>query len=182
MNKDQTALKLNPEEQSIVTGCLNNNSVSQKALYDKYKDALYTIAFRMLKDSDNACDALQDGFIKAFKGLHSFKGQSTLGAWIKTIIVRTCLNKLKTEIQLESIPDNYSHETIEWDDNLTGQELEKAIQQLPAGYRSVFLLIEVEGYSHKETAKMLKIAEGTSKSQLYHSKKMLQKLLTDLKN
>lgn len=175
-------MKLNPEEQSILTGCLQNNSVFQKALYDKYKDAMYTIAFRILKDSDNACDALQDGFIKVFKGLHSFKSQSTLGAWIKTIIVRTCLNKLKTEIQIESIPENYSHEAIEWDDNLTGQELEKAIQQLPVGYRSVFLLVEVEGYTHKETAEMLNIAIGTSKSQLYHSKKMLQKLLTDLEN
>lgn len=182
VNKENRPLQLSPEEQFLLDACLQNNRKQQQALYEKYKDAMYTIACRMLKDSDLACDALQDGFIQVFRGLRSFKGQSTLGAWIKTIIVRACINKLKKEIEQESIPENYNYETIEWDDNLTGEELEKAIEKLPSGYRSVFLLIEVEGYSHKEVAQMLNIAEGTSKSQLYHSKQMLQKLLRDLRN
>jgi RNA polymerase sigma-70 factor (ECF subfamily) len=136
----------------------------------------------MLKDPDLACDALQDGFILVFRGLNGFKGDSTLGAWIKTIVVRACIKKLKEVTEVERIPKNYEYETVVWDDNLTGEELQRAIEQLPRGYRSVFLLIEVEGYSHKEVAEMLNIAEGTSKSQLYHSKQMLQKLLKDIRN
>lgn len=175
-------MQLSHEEQFLLEACLQNNRKQQQALYERYKDAMYTIACRMLKDTDLACDALQDGFIQVFNGLQNFKRQSTLGAWIKTIIVRACLNKLKQEIEQESIPNDYHYERIEWDDNLTGEELEKAIKKLPAGYRSVFLLIEVEGYTHKEVAQMLNIAEGTSKSQLFHSKKMLQKELRYLRN
>ena len=70
--------------------------------------------------------------------------------------------------------------TISWDENLTGEYLEKAIHRLPPGYKNVFLLVEVEGYSHNEVAEMLEISAGTSKSQLYHSKRMLQKLLKEL--
>lgn len=182
MNKENQILKLSSSEQSLLQGCLNNDRVKQKALYDRYKDAMYTITYRMLKDHDRACDAMQEGFVLVFGGLKSFKGQSTLGAWIKTIIVRTCIRHLKKEFEFEPITEMHLSDNIHWDENLTGQELEKAIQLLPAGYRSVFLLVEVEGYTHKEVAKMLKIAEGTSKSQLYRAKLVLQKLLADLRN
>ncbi len=155
----------------------------QKSLYDRYKDAMYTILYRMLNDEDDAADALQESFIQIFRNLKSFKKQSSLGAWIKTIVVRTGLAKQKKNVAFEEIDEQtQSIEPIIWDSNLTGEYLDKAIRQLPDGYKNVFLLIEVEGYSHREVSEMIGISEGTSKSQLFHAKKALQKSLVDIMN
>ena len=141
---------------------------------------MYSAAFRILNDSDNAHDVLQDGFLEVFRDLASFRKDATLGAWIKIIIVRKALLKLKLESRFETFNLNQHDGGITWPDNLTGEYLDKAIRELPAGYRAVFTLVEVEGYAHNEVAEMLQISEGTSKSQLYHARKMLQKKLTDL--
>jgi RNA polymerase sigma factor (sigma-70 family) len=164
-------------EKKIVEGCLRNDRNSQKLLFDKYKDAMYTIVYRILRDEALASDALQEGFILVFSGLNSFQGRSTLGAWIKTIMIRKALRIAEKEKETLDYETELSEETIEWDDGLTGEELDRAIASLSQGYRSVFLLIEVEGYSHKEVADMLNISEGTSKSQLSRAKKNLQEKL-----
>jgi RNA polymerase sigma factor (sigma-70 family) len=167
-------------ESELVQRCARQDRTAQKYLYEVYKKAMYSVAFRILNDYDNAHDVLQDGFLEVFRDIGSFRNQSTLGAWIKTIIVRKALLKLKLESRFETINSEQHDSGIEWSDNLTGEYLDKAIRALPAGYRAVFTLVEVEGYAHKEVAQMLQISEGTSKSQLYHAKKLLQKKLTDL--
>ncbi len=172
--------KLDKYEEELLSGCLDNKPEMQKALYDRYKDAMYTICYRMMNDDDEAHDVLQDGFIEVFKSLSKFKKQSTLGAWIKTIVVRAALAKIKKQRETVVLHHEQHDQPIIWDENLTGEYLEKGIKELPTGYRAVFTLIEVEGYSHKEVANMLDISEGTSKSQLYHSKKMLQGKLKEL--
>ncbi|MDA3893542.1 MAG: RNA polymerase sigma factor [Salinivirgaceae bacterium] len=146
-------------------------------LFNKYKDAMYTLIYRITANPNDAEDALQEAFVNVFMKLDTFKGDSTLGAWIKTICVRTALRKNKTNFKYEDITDfdNESEQLI--DENMTGEAIEKAILNLDDGYRTVFLLIEVEGYKHKEVAEMLSISEGTSKSQLFHAKKHLQKQL-----
>ena len=152
-------------------------------LFDRYKDSMYTIIFCMLGDRDDAADALQEGFIETFKAIHQFQGKSTLGAWMKIIMIRAAIKKQRKVIPLSSLDElgvSEEPKTISWDENLTGEYLEKAIHRLPPGYKNVFLLVEVEGYSHNEVAEMLEISAGTSKSQLYHSKRMLQKLLKEL--
>ena len=155
----------------------------QKSLYDRYKDAMYTILYRMLNDEDEAADALQESFIQIFRNLKSFKKQSSLGAWIKTIVVRTGLAKQKKNVVFEEInEDRQSIEPIVWDSNLTGEYLERAIEELPDGYKNVFLLVEVEGYTHREVAEMAGISEGTSKSQLFYAKKALQNTLKEMMN
>lgn len=176
------AFQIDPYEVELIEACLRNERAYQKKLYNRYKQAMYTIAFRIVNDYDGAHDALQEAFIQIFRNLKNFKKESSLGAWIKTIVVRAAVSALKKEKLFEEIDENYNEEVIEWHDSLTAAYLEKAILSLPAGYRSVFLLIEVEGYTHKETAGYLKISEGTSKSQLYHAKKMLQDKLKDLRN
>ncbi len=170
----------NPDEIMLVKTCLKNDRKAQKALYEKYKDAMYTISFRILGNFDDACDALQEGFIQVFNSLENFQAKSSLGAWIKTIIVRAAYKKLKPEIAFKEIEIHESVELFYWDDNMTGEELEKAILNLSPGYRLVFTLIEVEGYSHNEVAKMLGISPGTSKSQLFYAKKKLQQKLAFL--
>ena len=162
-------------EKELIAGCLKKDRRIQKALYDKYKDAMFSIAYRMMCDFDLAHDVLQEAFIQIFRDIAKFKGESTLGAWIKTIVIRSALNELKKIKPIRTLDEEHDDIPVEWDENLTGEMLEKAIRQLPDGYRAVFVMIEVEGYSHKEVAEMLKISEGTSKSQLFHAKKMLQK-------
>ncbi|PSR57217.1 RNA polymerase subunit sigma-24 [Adhaeribacter arboris] len=143
---------------------------------------MYTILFRMLNNEEEAADALQEGFLEVFRSLSSFKAQSSLGAWIKTIVVRAGLKKQRKTLFLEPLEEQVAFRSpIEWDQNLTGEYLDKAIRQLPDGYRNVFLLVEVEGYTHREVADLLNIAEGTSKSQLFQAKKLLQRLLKDVK-
>ena len=177
------SFQIDPYELQLVEACMLDDRAAQKALYEKYCKAMYTIAYRILNDYDNANDALQDGFIQVFRDISKFKKESTLGAWIKTIIIRSALYTLKKQKAFEPLDiEVHDTEIIEWDSNMTGQHLEKAIQTLPSGYRSVFVLTEVEGYSHKETAEILNISEGTSKSQLFYAKKVLQTKLKELIN
>lgn len=143
---------------------------------------MFTLCKRILPDDDLACDALQEGFVEVFRSIRSFRQESTLGAWIKTIVIRKALHIAKRYHPLVELEEHHEHEAIHWDSNLTGQALSKAIDKLPGGYRNVFVLIEIEGYTHRETAAMLGISEGTSKSQLFHSKRLLQQQLASLKN
>jgi RNA polymerase sigma-70 factor (ECF subfamily) len=156
--------------------------MAQKALYEKYKKAMYTLAYRVTGDFESANDVLQDAFLKVFRGLHSFRGDSTLGAWIKTIVIRTAYSKIrKNKMYFESIDDVKPEALVDWGDFLQAEYLEKAILSLPDGYRSVFVFIEIEGYSHKEVAEMLGISVGTSKSQLFYAKRKLREKLKDFR-
>ena len=166
-------------EADLIAGCRANRPEAQREVYDRYKDAMYTLAYRLTGDFDEANDVLQDAFIKVFKHIHSFREESTLGAWIKTITVRTGYSKLRKKKvhfeDLDQVPDN---QVLDWGEYLQTDYLERAILGLPEGYRTVFTLVEIEGYGHKEIAKMLGISEGTSKSQLYYAKRRLREMLT----
>ncbi|WBO84814.1 RNA polymerase sigma factor [Hymenobacter yonginensis] len=174
-----TALPLSPDpsdETLLLAGCLAQDRTAQHQLYQRYKSAMFSCAMRMLgNDRELAQDALQEGFVDVFRHLGSFRQQSTLGAWIKAIMVRRALRVLRREQRMEIYDDQRHPEPmVGWHDSLTGEALDKAISELPAGYRAVFCLVEVEGYQHREVAELLGITEGTSKSQLYHAKKLLQ--------
>ena len=166
-------------EAELITACLANDRLAQKSLYDKYKKAMYTIAYRITGDFDSANDVLQDAFVNVFRGLKKFRKESTLGAWIKTIVVRTAIKKLKKQSRYETIEEHHISGLVDWGNFLDAEYLEKAIKDLPDGYRTVFVLIEVEGYAHKEVAEMLNISVGTSKSQLFYAKKRLRKTLAE---
>lgn len=176
-----TTYQVNMTEKELVQSCLANDRIAQKNLYDKYKKAMYTLAYRITGDFEVANDVLQEGFVKVFKGLTSFRGDSTLGAWIKTIVVRTAYSHLrKDKVFFESIDNLPATAKVDWGHYLDAEYLEKAILSLPEGYRTVFVLIEIEGYGHKEVAEMLGISEGTSKSQLFYAKKRLREILKDV--
>jgi RNA polymerase sigma factor (sigma-70 family) len=174
---------INPENSIIqlIEQCLQHNRVAQRQLYDKYKSAMFSVAYRILADYDEANDALQEAFIAAFTELASFRKDSSFGAWLKTIVIRKALYKNKWRRKHESYETVLEQETPNWHDALTGEILDKAIRGLPDGYRAVFSLIEIEGFSHKEAAELLQISEGTSKSQLFRAKKLLQEELKELK-
>lgn len=165
------------EEKALIEACLNQDRLAQKALYDRYRKAMYTLAYRMTGNFEDASEVLQDTFVRVFKALHKFRQDSTLGAWIKAILVRVALTKIKRRVQFDPIDEFTRTASIDWHHHLDMDYLEKAILSLPDGYRNVFMLIEVEGYKHKEVAQLLGISEGTSKSQLYHAKKHLKRIL-----
>ena len=163
-------------ESDLIDACLASDRLAQKKLYEKYKNAMYSVCYRITNDYDMANDVLQDAFIQIFKGLPTFRRESTLGAWIKTIVVRTAIKKIKKTKKFVELDDRITSgdDFLDWGHYLDAEYLEKAILSLPGGYRAVFVLIEVEGYSNKEVGKMLGISEGTSKSQLFHAKKKLR--------
>ncbi|WP_082921963.1 RNA polymerase sigma factor [Lewinella sp. 4G2] len=165
-------------EKELVAACRRQDRRAQKELYDRYSRAMYTACYRICGDFDSANDALQEGFLKVFQKLDTFRGDSTVGAWMKVVIVRTALNKLRSRKIMEDLPLNHADEELDWGTSALDTEyLEKAIAKLPDGYRAVFVLIEVEGYKHKEVAEMLNITTGTSKSQLFYAKKKLREYL-----
>jgi RNA polymerase sigma factor (sigma-70 family) len=167
-------------ESELIQACLRNERLAQKELYERYCKAMYTLAYRITNDFELANDVLQDAFIKVFKNLSKFRQESTLGAWIKTIVVRTALSKIKKEPLTESLEPRHIKENINWGHRIDAEYLEKAIKALPDGYRVVFSLIEIEGYTHKEVAELLGISIGTSKSQLFYAKKRLRKTIETL--
>lgn len=167
-------------EKELIDGCLINDPMAQKLLYEKYKKAMYTLAYRITGDFGDANDVLQDAFLKVYRGLPKFRQESTLGAWIKTIVIRTAYSKIrKNKIFFEPLDNIDSGEMVDWGDYLAAEYLEKAILALPDGYRVVFTMIEIEGYSHKEVAEKLNISVGTSKSQLFYAKRRLRETLKD---
>lgn len=174
-----TAIRMTETE--LIEGCLTNDRLAQRELYMRYKDAMYTLAYRVMNDSELANDVLQEGFVKVFRNLHKFRGEATLGAWIKTIMVRTALSKVKRQPRFESLAEHHAAGMVDWGYQLQTEYLEKAIAKLPHGYRLVFVLIEVEGYAHKEVADLLGISVGTSKSQLFYAKKKLRHLLKTMR-
>lgn len=165
------------KERELVSLCLNNEPKAQKELYERYCDAMYTSAYRILDDHDLANDALQEAFIQVFRVLHQFSFRSTLGVWIKSIVIHTSLKILKKQQPFSYAAEVDEMQSVVWEEPMSGEYLEKAILALPPGYRVVFLLIEVEGYRHREVAEMLGITEGTSKSQLFRAKKQLKNIL-----
>jgi RNA polymerase sigma factor (sigma-70 family) len=166
-------------EKELIQGCIAQNRLAQKTFYDRYCRAMYTLAFRLTHNFEVANEVLQDGFLQAFRSMTNFRGESTLGAWLKTIVIRTALKHLKTIKNFDEITPSVSDTLIDWGETLDAEYLEKAIQSLPDGFRAVFVLIEIEGYAHKEVAEILGISEGTSKSQLFHAKQRLRKILAE---
>ncbi len=168
----------NMTEAQLIQGCKENNRLAQKELYEKYKAAMFTLAYRVTNDFEDANDVLQEAFVQVFRAIEQFRGESTIGAWIKTIVTRAAYRKIKQRVtfdDIENLPDNT---IVQWGNSLDTEYLEKAIQSLSDGYRAVFTLAEIEGFSHREIGEMLGISEGTSKSQLYHAKRRLREMLS----
>ena len=182
MNRDKQIGNLGLSDEKLVSGCLQGESSSQKALYERYKIQLFRVCLRYAKDHAEAEDMLQDGFIKIFTDLHQFSFQGPLGAWMRRVVVNVALQhirknkRLQVNEDIESVSDQY-HTDASVFSNMNVKALTKLIQQLPDGYRVVFNMYVIEGYSHKEIAEQLNIQVNTSKSQLSKAKATLRKML-----
>ncbi|GAB2763590.1 RNA polymerase sigma factor [Rhabdobacter roseus] len=164
-------------EAELIQECLRHDRSAQRRLYDRYKNAMYTLAYRITGDFDDASDVLQDAFVEVFRHLGQFRAEATLGAWIKQIVVRQATRRKR--LVLWQALDDTAEPGVDWGETaINVAHLETAILSLPDGFRTVFVLAEVEGYTHREIAGLLGISEGTSKSQLFYAKKKLRALLT----
>jgi RNA polymerase sigma factor (sigma-70 family) len=166
-------------DSELISACLHHDRLAQRTLYDRYKRAMFTLAYRLTSDFDDANDVLQDAFLDVFRSLEKFRGESTIGAWIRAIVVRKAYKKLEKPKMWQLVEELPDESIIDFGNNLDSEYLEKAILSLPEGFRIVFTMIEIEGYTHRETAEALGISEGTSKSQLFHAKKRLREVLSN---
>ena len=171
-------------ESTLISRCLSNDRKAQQTLYKRYCDAMYNVCYRMLGNDADAEDVLQESFTDIFRRLDTFRGESTLGAWIKRIVINHCLNSFKKRrIPFESLSDQ-EHQIAEEpgreDDDHTRYEVarvKEAIMELPDGYRQVLTLYLIEGYDHAEIAEILGIQETGSKSQYSRAKARLREML-----
>lgn len=171
------------EEHELVKKCLRGNKKAQKKLFDFYAPQMMTICNRYANRDDQALDMLQEGFIKVFSNLEKFSESGSLGGWIRTVMVNNSLTILRKEKKFsfnENI-EGHDEETSSADaiSQMSFQELTKLISSLPSGYRTVFNMYAIEGYSHKEIAGKLEISESTSKTQYRKAKLRLQKLIQE---
>jgi RNA polymerase sigma-70 factor (ECF subfamily) len=156
---------------------------AQQRLYQQYRQAMLRVAARITGDPADAEDVLQESFVRAFRGLAGFRGQSTFGAWLKRIVVHTALNHRRRR-RLELVPLSTAHLEMPEDQQAASvwagpsQPLRHALAQLPEGYRQVLQLYVFEGYDHEEIAHILQISEATSKSQFCRAKKKLRELVS----
>jgi RNA polymerase sigma-70 factor (ECF subfamily) len=173
-------LELN-EQNKLIKGCIEGDRSAQYAFYKKYSKAMYNISYRITNDPDDAEDVLQEAFISAYNHMHSFKGEASIGAWLKRIVVNASINHLRKRkmLHMPVEPEDVEDETTMNDEDIV-LELERvkvAVQELPDGFRTVFSLYLLEGYDHREIADILGITESTSKSQYNRAKKRLREIL-----
>lgn len=168
------------EISDVVDACKQGSASAQQELYRRYADAMFNTCFRIVGNRQDAEDVLQVAFTKVFLKIKTYRGESTIGAWIKKIVVNLSLNHLKrNRIYFEEVADqvdDYTDPLLE-EDQLSVEKIKIAMNELPEGYRLVFSLYLLEGYDHKEIASILKISEATSKSQYSRAKRKIKELL-----
>lgn len=171
------------KEDELIKGCLKRDRASQQKLYDLYSRKMYGICLRYVRDPMEAEDILVSAFTKVFEKIDQFKGEGSFEGWLRRIIVNDALTSLRrsrnmyVETDLERADLEPDYENLS--DHLEAEDLMNMIQQLPPGYRVVFNMYAIDGYSHKEIADQLGINENTSKSQLSRARVYLQKMLQD---
>lgn len=166
-------------EDEIIQGCIVGDRTAQKALYTTYSPKMFAVCLRYAKDYHNAEDILQDGFIKVFRYIANFRKEGSFEGWLRRIFVNTAIEHLRKSVHLYSIVDQEDKPIDIVDESiydvLDHQDLLDMVQSLSPGYRTVFNLYVIEGYTHKDIADLLGISEGTSKSQLARARTLLQK-------
>lgn len=165
----------------IVEQCKQGSRNAQFELYRLYSKAMYNICLRMLNNELDAEDVLQHSFVDVFSKLESYRHESSIGAWIKRIVINNCINHLKrSRLRFEELDDKYHNVQEEAQYEAPGLSVDlvkQAMTELPDGYRVVFSLYLLEGYDHEEIAEILNISEATSKSQFHRAKKRLKEII-----
>jgi RNA polymerase sigma-70 factor (ECF subfamily) len=172
------------DERELTARARDGDEAAGRALYDAHVDRVYWLAYRMSGRHDLAQDFTQDTFIRAFERLHEFRGDAAFGSWLRTITMSVVLNGLRKVQRFdrrEAVLDEAAMvaSTTRHAEPDLKERLAKAIDELPEGCRVVFLMHDVEGFTHEEIGKALGIMAGTSKGQLSRAKAKLREALAD---
>lgn len=170
------------DDTSLVIECVNGNVRAQRMLFDKFARKMLGVCMRYAKSTEQAEDVLQDGFVKVFTKLKDFKHDGSLEGWIRRIMVNTSLDQIRKNAKMlgdTNIDDvGYKIENNAFVfENLMADDLMKMVQAMPEGYKIVFNMFAIEGYSHGEIAETLGISENTSKSQYSRARAYLRERL-----
>ena len=169
-------------DQELVEKCKKNDAKAQRFLFEKFSGKMMGVCMRYMKNREEAQDILQEGFMKVFQKIGQYRNSGPLGGWIRMIMINTALIQIKKNKKWENTTDvttsyDLSNDDYSVLDKLSAEELIQTINRLPDGYRTVFNLFVIEGYPHKEIAKMLGITESTSKTQYRKARLYLKKTL-----
>lgn len=171
-------------DEQIIAGCRAGDRKYQELLYQRFASKMFTVCMRYAAESHSAQDLLQEGFVKIFKNIEKFRGEGSFEGWIRRIFVNTCLEFVRKKANMYVVQDTETVKVEYHDENalqkLMKEDLMEMIQSLSTGYRTIFNLYVIEGYSHKEIAELLNVTEGTSKSQLARARYLLQKKVETL--
>ena len=170
------------DDTSLVIECVKGDSRAQRMLFERFSKKMLGVCMRYAKSTEQAEDVLQDGFIKVFSKLNDFKHDGSLEGWIRRIMVNTSLDQIRKENKLLG---NISLDNVDYKlqdnafvlENLAAKDLMKMVQSMPVGYKVVFNMFSIEGYSHKEISEHLGISENTSKSQYSRARAYLRERL-----
>ncbi|MEP5339229.1 MAG: RNA polymerase sigma factor [Algibacter sp.] len=178
-------IQLHKNESLLIKKAIKNNREAQQVLYDLHAPKMLSVCRYYIKDLQHAEEAMLNGFFKVFSNLKSFKNEGSFEGWIRRIMVRESISFLRTQKQIEFPIDDINYKT-EFTNNIKTNievaEIQQLIDALPEGYKMVFVMFAIEGYKHYEIAEILNISEGTSKSQLFKARKMLQGKIKKLNN
>jgi RNA polymerase sigma factor (sigma-70 family) len=165
----------------LLTACIAHDRLAQRKLYEQFYGYAFNVCLRYSRNETEAGEMVNDGFLRVFKGLSSFRQEGSFKPWLKRVLINSSLNYLrKKQTLLVSISNTAEPEFPDISvSGLQYQDILGAIQHLPPMYRSVFNLYEIEGYSHQEISKVLKISAVTSRSNLMRAKTKLKAMLRD---
>lgn len=171
----------------LIQQCIDGDRASQKVLYDRLAPRMFPICIRYIGDRTQAEDVLQDGFITLFTKLKDYKGEGSFEGWARRIFVTTALMSLRKKDALKMSEDldfarGLKAETVSQTQNLGYKELMELVMSLPPGFRTVFNMYSIEGYSHKEIGEILGISETTSRTQLSRARIWLQNKIKEREN
>ena len=171
------------ERPELIKACKNNNLKAQMQVYLMYKDMLYNVSLRIVKNKQDAQDTVHDAFIKAFQNISTLENDLNLGAWLKRIVINCSLDFLRKKKRLDGLQDSIESQKDEEDTeafediSLKVEEVKKAIYNLKDKYRIIMVLYLIEDYTHKEIAEQLDMKESTVRNQYIRGKRLLKQQL-----
>ncbi len=172
-------------QEDIIKDCVKKKRKAQKLLYEHYHRPMLGICLRYCSTNTEAEDVMMTGFMNVFTKIASYKGSGSFEAWMKKVMINTAIDnfrknkKYKDHLDISEFEDELSTENI-IAENISQKEVLNLLRELPPGYRMVFNLYAIEGYSHPEIAAMLGVSVNTSKTQLFKARKMLQDAIQKL--
>ena len=176
-------ISLYENQKRMLKKALKGDRNAQRLLYEKFAPKMLSVCRQYIKDQHFAEDVMISGFVKVFKGLHTFRNEGSFEGWVRRIMIREAISYLRKNqfVVFDSDQiDLVAEETVFMESTLQASEVQLLVDSLPEGYKMVFVLYVVEGYKHKEIAIMLNISESTSKSQLFKARNYLQQRISKL--